>query len=380
MPGWSWLTNYSYSWRFVRNVLLKALALFLVLNVLYVALDPLSWLSRITFYNVVIPGRERLPFSQNSDDAYSISVQRVEGMFASHVIQAPKADDEFRVLLLGDSSVWGWLLAPDETLSACLNAQDYRTPDGRRIVVYNLGYPVLSAFKDMLILEEGMTHEPDAVVWIFTLQSLLDFEQLRHPITGNNPDRALDLIDTYDLDLDREQLGDEATILERSIVGERRELADLLRHQIYGLAWWLTGIDHTNPIFYEARADNLLAEEGLLGAHDEQAMILAWDVVRGVQTMTNQADVPLLLINGPIYRATGQNSDIRYNSYYPRWAYDDYRAQLGTRAEQEGWQVWDAWEAVPNDQFTDTPFHYTPSATCDFATQLGPRLIELAES
>lgn len=378
MLGWSWLINYSYSWGFVRNVLLKALALFVMLNVLYIALDPLPWLSRITFYNVVFPGRERLPFSQNSDDAYSISVQRLEGMFASHVIQENKADDEFRVLLLGDSSVWGWLLEPDETLSACLNAQDYRTTSGQRVVVYNLGYPVLSAFKDMLILEAGLTHKPDAVVWVFTLQSLLDFEQLRHPITGNNPDRALNLIDTYDLNLDRDQLNDDATLLESSIVGQRRELADLLRHQVYGLAWWLTGIDHTNPIFYEARADNLLAADNLLGAPDGQEMILAWDVVRGVQAMTQQADVPLLIVNGPIYRATGQNSDIRYNNYFPRRAYDEYRSQLGTLAEAEGWRVWDAWEAVPNDQFTDTPFHYTPTATCDFAAQLGPRIIELA--
>ncbi len=377
--GWLWLTNYSYSWRFVWKVLLKATILFLALNALYIVLEPLPFLSRLTFYNVVVPGRERLPFSQNADDAYSVSIHRIEGMFASHTIQKAKADDEFRVLLVGDSSVWGWLLEPDQTLSACINAQNFRTPDGRRVVAYNLGYPVLSAFKDVLILEEGLRHDPDAVVWIFTLQSLLDFEQLRHPITTNNPDRALDLIETYDLELAREQFANDENLLQQSIVGDRRELADLLRHQLYGLAWLMTGVDHTNPIFYEARADNLLAETGLLGAPSTtEEIVLAWDVVRAAQRMAQAENVPLLMINGPIYRASGQNSDLRYNSYYPQWAYNEYRDQANAQAETEEWRWWDAWDAVANDQFTDTPFHYTPAATCDFAALLGPRIIELA--
>lgn len=379
--GWSWLTNYTYTWRFVRNVVLKASILFLLCNVVYAALEPLPFLSRLTFYNFIVAGRERLPFSQDPKNDYNISLHRIEGMFASHVIQKPKADDEFRVLLIGDSSVWGWLLEPDQTLSACINAQDYHTIDGRRVVAYNLGYPVLSAFKDMMILEEGLKHDPDAIIWIFTLQSLLDFEQLRHPITGNNPDRALNLIEKYQLNLDSDQLLLDKTFLEKSIFGERRELADLLRHQIYGLAWMITHVDHTNPVFYEARADNLLADDGLLReSGDTQTMRIAWDVVDAVWQMTQAQDVPLLMINGPMYRADGQNSDIRYNSYYPRWAYDEYREQLLNRAEQLNWTLWDAWDAIPNDQFTDTPFHYTPEATCQFATQIGTQIVSLAQS
>lgn len=381
MPGWAWLTNYQYSWRFVRHVVLKATALFLVLNVLYIALDPLPTLSRLTFYNVLIPGRERLPFSQNSDDAYSISIQRIEGMFAAHVIQESKGDDEFRVVLIGDSSVWGWLLEPDETLSACLNAQDHRTNDGRRVVVYNLGYPVLSAFKDIMILEEGLKYDPDAVVWLFTMQSLLDFEQQRHPITSNNPDRALALIDTYDLNLDRDVFTNQENLLQRSIVGDRRELADLLRHQLYGMAWLITRIDHTNPIFYQARADNLQPHEGLLReSGDTTELNLAWDVVRAGLQLTAEAGVPLLMVNEPMYRATGQNSDLRYNSYYPIWAYNDYLSALHERGANENWRLWDASEALSNDRFTDTPFHYTPQGACEFAAQLGPYIIELAES
>ncbi len=45
-------------------------------------------------------------------------------MFASHEISAgAKPADEFRVILIGDSSTWGFLLPADQTLAAYLNAQ-----------------------------------------------------------------------------------------------------------------------------------------------------------------------------------------------------------------------------------------------------------------
>ena len=116
MAHWDWLTKpgKSYNWRFVRSVLLKTIVLLIALNLGYALLQPLPWLSRITFYNSVLPGRDRLPFARNPNDSYSISLQRLEGLFASHKLShEPKAADEFRVLMLGDSAVWGWLLLPE---------------------------------------------------------------------------------------------------------------------------------------------------------------------------------------------------------------------------------------------------------------------------
>jgi hypothetical protein len=45
-------------------------------------------------------------------------------------------------------------------------------------------------------------------------------------------------------------------------------------------------------------------------------------------TLERAGDVPVLLINEPMFISSGQNSDLRYNSFYPRWAYDQYRAML----------------------------------------------------
>ena len=48
-------------------------------------------------------------------------MNNLEAMFASHAISQPKATDEFRVVVIGDSSVWGILLDNDQTLPGQLD-------------------------------------------------------------------------------------------------------------------------------------------------------------------------------------------------------------------------------------------------------------------
>ncbi len=385
MAAWEWLTKYYYNWRFVRNVALKTVVLFVALNLIYALLNPLATVSRFTFYNLVFPGRERLPFAENPEDAYSISLHRIEGIFASHIIRSEeKAADEFRVVLLGDSSVWGWLLDTDETLSACLNSSEYHTADGRRVRVYNLGYPVTSVMKDILIMEEALQYEPDAVVWLTTLQALYKDEQLRHPIMQNNPDRARDLIQRYDLDLDTSALPDEPSFWERTIVGQRRELADLLRHQVYGLAWWATGVDHVNPKFYEARIENLQGGENIptrpnIEIRGYLGRWLSFDVIDAGVQMAAADGVPVLIINQPSFETDGLYSDLRYNDLYPKWAYNQFVELFEDKAIVNGWHYRDSWQDVPDELFTDYPLHYTADATCDYAALIATDMLALAE-
>jgi len=76
----------------------------------------------------------------------------------------------------------------------------------------------------------------------------------------------------------------------------------------------------------------------------------------------------------------GQNSDIRYNFFYPRWAYDDYRALLGSQVVARGWQYADLWDAVGNDQFTDSPIHMTVAGTGELAGRLSAPILALANA
>jgi hypothetical protein len=118
--------------RFALRVLVKGLLLFALANLLFAALQPLPALGQLSAYNRLVPGRLRLPYGENPARAYNLSLYNLEAMFTSHEIAAgQKPPDEYRVLLIGDSSTWGFLLEPDETLSAYINAQDARLPDAR---------------------------------------------------------------------------------------------------------------------------------------------------------------------------------------------------------------------------------------------------------
>jgi len=66
-------------------------------------------------------------------------------------------------------------------------------------------------------------------------------------------------------------------------------------------------------------------------------------------------------VNEPILISRGENSDIRYNFFYPRWAYDDYRQALQAKAIANGWNYLDLWDLVPESEFTNSAIHLTPA-------------------
>ena len=96
-------------------ILLKATLLFALFNFAFPLMKEVH-LGRLSLYNSLFPGRERLPYGEVRE-SYSLSLFDIEAMFQSHVISGTeKAADEYRVLLIGDSSVWGTLLKPSEML------------------------------------------------------------------------------------------------------------------------------------------------------------------------------------------------------------------------------------------------------------------------
>jgi beta-galactosidase GanA len=90
---------------------------------------------------------------------------------------------------------------------------------------------------------------------------------------------------------------------------------------------------------------------------------LAFDVLDAGQRMAREAGVPMVIVNEPILISKGQNSDVRYNFFYPRWAYDQYRDMLRAHAETAGWRYVDAWDAVPQEEFTNSAVHLTPAGS-----------------
>lgn len=68
----------------------------------------------------------------------------------------------------------------------------------------------------------------------------------------------------------------------------------------------------------------------------------------------------MVIVNEPMLISSGKNSHLRYNFFYPRWAYDEWRAMMQTLAATEGWHYLDAWNLVPETEFTNGAIHLTP--------------------
>ena len=373
--------SYTSLARFLRNILLKGLILFVLVNVIFALWYPLDGLGRISAYNLLFPGRTRLPYGDIPERTYNLSLYNLEAMFASHEINGqPGAREEFRVILIGDSSAWGFLLTPEQTLSAYLNSPATRLRDGRQIRVYNLGYPVMSLTKDILVLSYAMRFEPDLIIWPVTLESFPYEKQLFPPLLQNNPAPVAELIETYELNLpDAISKLNYISLTERTIIGARRHLADLLRLQLYGFMWGATGIDHDIPLEYSPRMEDLpdnIAYYGLASPLKETD--LAFDVIAA--GMRIAGDTPVLIINEPTFISQGENSDIRYNFFYPRWAYDEYRHLVASVSAANGWIYHDMWDIVPNTEFTNSAIHLTPYGTQIFAKEIIRILLEVAQS
>jgi hypothetical protein len=368
----------SQDFKFARNVLLKAGLLFLAVNVLFALTQPLPVLGGVTLYNGLFPGRPRLPYSDVPDKAYSLSLFNLNAMFAAHVVAASKPANEFRVIFIGDSSVWGFRLENENTLTANLNRAALQMPDGRTVRAYNLGYPIMSLMKDLLILDQAMNYQPDLIVWPLTLESFPYDKQLSPPLLQNNPELTQSLITNNQLSLNVNDPGFvQLSFWDKTLVGQRRALADLVRFQFYGGLWAATGVDQNIPAEFTERANDLEADVSFhnLQPPTLRAEDLAFEILQA--GVARAGAVPILFINEPMFVADGQNSNVRYNFFYPRWAYDQFRPTLAEQAAQNGWHYVDLWDAVPNTEFTDSAVHLTPAGSALLAEKIGQVILEI---
>ena len=372
----------SFTPKFLIRVGLKAAFLFLGCNLIFAAINPLSWLGKLSAYNLIFPGRERLPWSENPPIAYSLSLNNLDAMFASHVVSdGPKPEDEYRVLVFGDSSVWGFLLTNDETLTYYINQAGLVVEEGKRVKAYNLGYPTISLTKDLLLMDYAKRYEPDLVIWLITLESFPSEKQLFTSLVLNNPDLMERLIATYGLNLAPDDDGFvRPTFWEGNIIGQKRPLADLFRLQLYGVMWAATGIDQDIPEEYTLRQEDFEEDYSYYQFSPPvfDSNELTFDVLSAGIDLYK--DIPVLIINEPIFISQGQNSNIRYNFFYPRWAYDSYRVNITELSELKGGNYLDLWDQIPGSEFTNTAIHLTPRGSALLADLVSEAILDLANS
>lgn len=369
-----------WSWTFAWSIIWRAAILFALINLACVALGLPGGLGKLTAYNWLFPGRLRLPYGDHPERAYNLSLYNLDALFASHELAAgPKPDGEYRVIVIGDSSTWGFLLPADQTFPAVLDGKGDTLDGGQQVRVYNLGYPVMSLTKDLLLLSHALQYQPDLIVWPLTLESFPYDKQLYPPLLQNNPEAVRRLISENHLSLNPQSNEFvETKTWQRTIIGQRRELADLLRLQLYGVMWAATGVDQDIPEKYTPREEDF---ENDASFHDLtppslEAGDLAFEILEAGVRMAGQT--PILFINEPMFISQGRNSDIRYNFFYPRWAYDDYRQLLFSQCEEKGWDCLDSWDLVPGDEFTNSAVHLTRKGTEMFAEKVRSEILLLA--
>ncbi len=334
------------------RILLKAVLLFVVFNYAFSFL-PNAALWQISLYNTLLPGKTRFPLEKDLDLIFNVH----------EIANSPSQNNEYKVIVLGDSATWGHKLNPDETFSSIINASQVSTCKGQTVHIYNLAYPVPLVFRDALILQRALTYKPDLILWNVTLVSMLESKKdiENNIIIKNNLELAQQLNNQYDL----------ATPIEpqafppqkKSFLDRRKDMARFIKHQLNGIRWQATLgelVDkHYAPLSMDVKASKGFASKGLSTYNilppRLNPNLLQFDVLNAGILMAG--DTPLIIINEPIQVVNGKNSQIRYNEIYPRWVYDQYREAMNIKSAEFDWNYIDLWNIIPPTQFSDTSFH-----------------------
>jgi hypothetical protein len=363
-------------WCFMKSgfsplrILVKALCLFVSINILYALINP--QVSRVSGYNVAFPGRTRLPFGI-SGDPYTVAVDDVDAIFSSHVISAGKTSNEFRVALIGDSSIWGENLGAYEVISEQWNKLNIQCGD-RTIKAYDLGYPHPSVIKDLVIMDKVVEYNPDLIIWFVTLNTLIS--QRVNPFLIANQGRVTKVLDTYDLSFKggRSLVKKEPDFFEKTLVGQRSNLARQIKLQMLGIIWTATGAD-TNTSDDEDSPDFGIGDnpryQGMQPPDDIKDMLL-FNALAAGHGIANP--VPVLIVNEPIFVPKNANEMVRYNLTYPRWAYDQYRDAMASQAQNAQWKYLDLWNVISPEYFSDAGLHLSAAGERLLIDQINPTL------
>ena len=313
--------------------------------------------------------RQRFPLSTKSpvDDAQDLG--NLDAMFAAHVVSNPKAPGEFRVFVLGDSAAWGLQLEPGQTLPAQMDALQLKC-GSKNIRVYNLSFPRSSATKDLMILDKALQYQPDAIVWTITWYTLMPKTRIDHWLVTQNPEDFYRLAHRFDF-LPR---GYTAPTSLDALTARNRSLFHEIRFQIYSLIELATGREQIPgpPEQLPGSLSRDVTFEGLKPPRLREGQV-SLDQVADFYRLAGT--IPVVLVNEPILIMTGvPNSDVRYDSYYPRWVYDQYRAYVSAAAAKNGWDYLDLWDMFPASSFTDTPLHLNPEGQRLLAERLAPSI------
>jgi hypothetical protein len=362
----------------IPRLIIKIIALLIVINFGWILISKVP-IGKISLYNAIFNGRLRLPFGENPSNSYNLSLFDLDAMFASHIISDKTAikNNSIDIILVGDSSIWGFLQRPEDTLSGLLNKRF--SCNNANIRFINLGYPSISILKDLLLIENIIEYQPDLIIWFTTLEALPIANQLDNPIIENNPIIVNKILEKYEIDnIDKMPFDN----LENTLIKQRRNISNLFDLQLYGIHWTATGIDQEYPEnFREAERDfedPMEQYHGISSKEEGFHKFLGLEIIRS--GININPDIDFILINEPILISNGINSSVQYNYYYPKWAYDQYRIDMEQFTQENKISYYDFWNLIPQDQFTNSAIHLSLEGEQLLANEIEKIVYEYLES
>lgn len=349
------------------RVLVKGAILFLAAEFIFFAINP--DLSQLNIYITPTMKRQRFPYHTIAPEDTALDVGDLGAMFASHIVSEPKAPNEYRVFVLGDSAIWGAELPVNQTLTAQLN-QLRLSCGNRNVQFYNLSYPNPSATKDLMILDEAMRYQPDSIIWPLTLYTVMPQVRTNHWVIELNPDELYKLNRRFHF-LSMNYPPDTAW---NEFKSQQTALFRILRYQLFAAVTTAVGADQImiydpSKVTQPALTRNLNFDDMTPPTIGPKPLSLD-EIGFGYQISNG---VPLLLINEPmLIEKSVPNSDVQYNADYPRWIYDQYRQQLSYAAAKNNWNYLDLWNIFPPGYFSNTPLHLTPEGEIQLARVIAP--------
>ncbi len=372
--------------RVVFRIVGKAIALLVAVDLLQAAFHVERKVENLSIYRHLVPPLSRLDILR---DYPSQVMWPLEPLLDAHEISRKKAPDEFRVAVLGDSGSFD-LFSPSRDAIPGQMTRLAVSIRGRRLRAYNLSYHTPNTLKDLVVLRHALPRGPDAIVWFVTLYDLAEdspppFRHFVHLILRANDDDLCDLSARYSLstwETRQMRCGDRPwwrNSLWLDGGGRYRDFAVLLgRGLLDALAPgdpsdsfmarkpWIGGFPlPEKPLFFDR------------AANDPPMPNSRWETLAAGQKMAADDAVPLLVVNDPIFIASGPRSDREYNSFYERGIYDRYRRMLADFCGRRGIALLDLWNALPPGEFDNTPQHYRPSGSARIARLVDARLQEM---
>lgn len=340
----------------------KALVLLLIFDVLFIALRPFDAIEPLSLFGHVLPYRSRLIMP--AGDAGN-QLMPLETMVKAHEISRPKASDEFRVLVLGDSGINGWSAIDSETISGYITASG-QLAQGKHIRAYNLAFLGPSVTRDLVIADAALAYQPDMIVWFVTLQGFQN--QNPDPLLALNQPRVTKLTSQFGLaDINAVTNGHWIdTWWQHSILFRRKDIYRWLQYQSYALQPpALLKSDNTE-------STRPLPEQPILGNGEPAYMPMPNPVWASLPVLPKLTAIPVLIVNEPILIVpdTVPGTRANYDSFYGRAIYDTYRLTFAQYCHDQALHCLDLWDLVQAADYTDSPLHRSPAGNAAIAARV----------